>query len=131
MHIIPMYLRLTTFTKTLPGLNVIDFTYIFLLFLFRSGVPPMTLLTAGALTDPQLPATASNVCTTDAWLGLGESAGWLPPNKNPGYASDSDSEHILSMTKLAFDVMYESQKTQLRVASLCVVQAMCSLHLEK
>ena len=26
----------------------------------------MTLLTAGALTDPRLPATASNVCTTDA-----------------------------------------------------------------
>ena len=43
---------------------------IFLLFLFRSGAPPpMTLLTAGALTDPQLPATASNVCTTDARLG--------------------------------------------------------------
>ena len=29
----------------------------------------MTLLTAGALTDPQLPMTASNVCTTDARLG--------------------------------------------------------------
>ena len=29
----------------------------------------MTLLTAGALTDPRLPATASNVCTTDARLG--------------------------------------------------------------
>ena len=29
----------------------------------------MTLLTAGVLTDPQLPATASNVCTTDARLG--------------------------------------------------------------
>ena len=29
----------------------------------------MTLLTAGALTAPQLPATASNVCTTDAWPG--------------------------------------------------------------
>ena len=31
--------------------------------------PPMTLLTAGALTDPQLPATALNVCTTYARLG--------------------------------------------------------------
>ncbi len=41
------------------------FTYIFWLFLFRSG----TLLTAGALTDHRLPATASNVCTTDARLG--------------------------------------------------------------
>ena len=39
------------------------------IFLFRSGAPPMTLLTAGALTDPRLPATASNVCTTDARLG--------------------------------------------------------------
>ena len=29
----------------------------------------MTLLTAGALTDLQLPAKASNVCTTDARLG--------------------------------------------------------------
>ena len=30
----------------------------------------MTLLTiAGALTDPQLPAAASNVCTTDARMG--------------------------------------------------------------
>ena len=29
----------------------------------------MTLLTAGALTDHRLPATASNACTTDARLG--------------------------------------------------------------
>ena len=36
----------------------------------------MTLLTAGALTDPQLPATASNVCTTDARLG---GVGRVPP----------------------------------------------------
>ena len=44
----------------------------------------MTLLNAGALTDPQLPATASNVCTTDARrVGVGRVA---PPNKNPGYA---------------------------------------------
>ena len=51
-----------------PPPNVISPIY-FLLFLFRSGAPPMTLLTAGALTDPRLPATASNVCTTDARLG--------------------------------------------------------------
>ena len=44
------------------------FSYILLLFLFCFGVPPMTLLTGGALTDPQLPATASNMCTTDPWL---------------------------------------------------------------
>ena len=66
MHSIPMYLRLTTFTKTLPQMS---FHLYFLLFLFRSGAPPMTLLTAGALTAPRLPATASNVCTTDARLG--------------------------------------------------------------
>ena len=61
-----------------------SFHLYFLLFLFRSGAPPMTLLTAGALTDPQLPATASNVCTTDARLG---GVGRVPPpNKNPGYA---------------------------------------------
>ena len=36
----------------------------------------MTLLTAGALTDPRLPATASNVCTTDARLG---GVGRVPP----------------------------------------------------
>ena len=40
-----------------------------LLFLCCYGAPPATLLTAGALTYPQLRATASNVCTTDAWLG--------------------------------------------------------------
>ena len=46
----------------------------------------MTLLTAGALTNHQLPETASNVCTTDARLG---GVGRVPPpNKNPGYAGD-------------------------------------------
>ena len=43
----------------------------------------MILLTDGALTDPQLPATASNVCTTDAWPG---GVGRVPPKKYPGYA---------------------------------------------
>ena len=57
-----------------PPPNVIS--PIFLQFLFRSGAPPMTLLTAGALTDPRLPATASNVCTTDARLG---GVGRVPP----------------------------------------------------
>ena len=72
-YIIPMYLRLTTFTKTLPQMS---FHLYFFLFLFRSGAPPMTLLTAGALTDPRLPATTSNVCTTDARLG---GVGRVPP----------------------------------------------------
>ena len=74
MYIIPMYLRLTTFTKTLSP-NVISTIFV-LVFLFRSGAPPMTLLTAGALTNPRLPATASNVCTTDARLG---GVGRVPP----------------------------------------------------
>ena len=33
-------------------------------YFFHSGAPPMTLLTAGAPTDPQLPATASNGVST-------------------------------------------------------------------
>ena len=48
-----MYSRLTTFTKTLPQMSFNIFFYYFV----RSGAPPMTLLTAGAVTDPQLPAT--------------------------------------------------------------------------
>ena len=51
-----------------PSPNVVSSIFV-LLFLFRSGAPPMTLLTVGAITDPRLPATASNVCTTDARLG--------------------------------------------------------------
>ena len=54
--------------KNLPQMS---FHLYFLLFLFRSGAPPMTLLTVGAHTDPP----ASNVV----------SAG-CPPNTNPGYA---------------------------------------------
>ena len=58
----------------------------------------MILLTAGALTDPQLPARASNVYTTDAMAGWQwpggidrvESAG-CPPNKNPGFAGATSS----------------------------------------
>ena len=59
-----------------PPPNVISpiFFAIFIL-LFAQ---PMTLLTVGALTDPQLPATASNVCTTDARLGgVGRVNPWL------------------------------------------------------
>ena len=79
----------------------------------------MILLTAGALTDPQLPARASNVYTTDARLGgigrvasagwhrpggIGRvaSAGWHrpgapPPNKNPGYAGDRHTYSSLTL----------------------------------
>ena len=44
----------------------------------------MTLLTAGALTDPRLPATASNMCTT--YVRLGGVGRVAPPDTNPGYA---------------------------------------------
>ena len=70
------------------------------LILYRSGVPPMTLLTAGAPTDPQLlSSTASNVCTT-------LQGGWRrpdgPPNKNPGYAGvlNGIHQHIIQKGKL-------------------------------
>ena len=54
----------------------------------------MTLLNDGALTDPQLPATASHWYTTDARLG--DVGRVLPPNKNPGYAGDFDGSEIQS-----------------------------------
>ena len=57
----------------------------------------MTLLTAGPLTDPRLPATASNVCTTDARLGWRRPGG-PPPNKNPGYAGVMESCPIATLT---------------------------------
>ena len=79
MYIIPMYLRLTTFTKKPPP-NVISPIF-FAIFISLCG---STHDSAGAFTDPRLPATASNVCTTDARLGgVGRVA---PSNKNPGYA---------------------------------------------
>ena len=60
------------------------FMYIIPMYLRLKGAPPTTLLTAGALTDPQLPATASNVCTTDAGL---DGVDRVPPSqKNPGCA---------------------------------------------
>ena len=95
MYIIPMYLRLTTLQKiNSPKCN---FIYIFVLFLFRFGSPPMTLLTAGALTAPQLPATASNVCTTDARLG---GVGRVPhTKKDPDYAGGCN-EHQDAYTHL-------------------------------
>ena len=71
---------MTTFTKTIPQMS-----FQYLLLFFRSGAPLITLLTAFlALTDPQLPATASNVCMTDARLG---GVGRVPP-PNPGYAGE-------------------------------------------
>ena len=56
-----------------------SFHLYFLLLLFRSGAPPMTLLATGLLTDPQLPTTASNVCMTDARL---DGVCWVAPQTN-------------------------------------------------
>ena len=68
------------YKKTSPNCH---FTNLFAI-CFRFGAPLITLLNAGVLTDLQLPATASNVCTADeGWVA---SAGCPPPNKNPGYA---------------------------------------------
>ena len=52
-------------------------------FFFAPGALPMTMLAAGALTDPQLPATASHVCATDEWLGgVGRVAKFLFPTSS-------------------------------------------------
>ena len=47
----------------------------------------MTLPTVGALAEPQLPATASNVCTTDARLG---GVGRVPPNKKSSATKEAE-----------------------------------------
>ena len=49
----------------------------------------MTLLTAGALTDPQLPATASNVFTTDV--------GW-PPSQTKILTTPVVHDRLLTST---------------------------------
>ena len=55
---------------------------------------PLTDGTLTELPDPQLPATASNICSTDAWLCMG-GVGRVPPppNTNPGYVG-STYQHI-------------------------------------
>ena len=74
-YIMPLYLRLTTFTKPSPKCH---FSYL-LLFLFCSGAPIITLMTAGALTDLRLPARQLQTCARlmQGWV---ESAG-CPPKK--------------------------------------------------
>ena len=68
----PMYLRLTIFTTTkLPKCH---FIYHLLLFSFLSGAPPMTLLTAGAVTArpyPRLPAIAAQFKRLHHWCVVG------------------------------------------------------------
>ena len=64
-YIKPMYLRLKNIYKNPPQ----KYHVTYLLLFVRSWAPLITLLIAGTLTDIQQPATASNVCTTDARLG--------------------------------------------------------------
>ena len=75
MYIIPMYLRLTTFTKTFPQMSFHLYFFAIFISLWGSTHDSADCWT-GALTDPRLPATASNVCTTDARLG---GVGRVPP----------------------------------------------------
>ena len=70
IRFIPMYLRLTTFTKTLHQMS---FQLYF--FLFFSHPCLLTNFTE-TLTDPQLSATASNVCRL-------MQAGWRRPGPPP------------------------------------------------
>ena len=69
--------------------NVISPTFLILQFV-SLWAPSMIRLTAGTLTDPQLPARASNVCKAGWHRPGGIATGWhrpgAPPNKNPGYA---------------------------------------------
>ena len=50
----------------------------------------LTLLTAGSLTNPQLPATASNVCATNAWL---DGVSRVPPPPTIILATPAGSIH--------------------------------------
>ena len=79
-----MYFRLATLK--IPPPNVIS-PILFCNF-FSLCAPLMILLTDGALTDPQLPARASNVYTTDA--GWVESAGWYRPGGEFFFPKSSD-----------------------------------------
>ena len=62
MYIIPMYLRLTTFTKPSSKCN---FTYIWCYFYFILGLHHESA-DCWSAHRPQMHATASNMCTTDA-----------------------------------------------------------------
>ena len=74
-----------------------SFHLYFLLFLFRSGAPPMTLLIAGALTDHRLPATLQKETSMRALDRLQVRACVLyqfPPPTN-GHSVDSLSDLII------------------------------------
>ena len=91
----------------------------------RSGAPPTTLLPDRALTYPQLPATVSNVCTTDARLGgVGRVPPPPPPNKNPGYSGGSASR-LLSWSFLSHVAV-----CILNAYSVNTIHTICSVFIE-
>ena len=91
------------------------------IFLFRSGAPPMTLLTGGALTDPSCPQRVHHWCMA----GGG--------GKNPGYAGDYhlilDDNHVKSWNilsdtsaqcvKLIKGIWLHLSNTRITVSGLC------------
>ena len=97
-----------------------DSTYIFYAFLFRYWVSPMTLLTAGALTaliDPHLPATASNVCTTD-----GVQSGWRRPGAPQTkivakclHCAVLDGDQPIDKIKVMTDIWWNKEPVKLEV----------------
>ena len=66
MYIRPMYLRLTTFTKTLPQMSF--HLYFFAIFISLWGSTHDSADCRSA-HRPKLPAAASNMCTADVRLG--------------------------------------------------------------
>ena len=81
-YIIPMYLRLKTFTKTLPKCN---FTYIFCYFSALGLHSELCRL----LECSQISSCPRQLQTFARLMqGWVASAGWPTPNKNPGYAGD-------------------------------------------
>ena len=92
-----MYLRLTTFTKKPPP-NVISPIVFFAIFISLWGSTQSRLCWLPERSYRQLPATVSNVCTTDARVG-GVGRVPPPPNKNPGY-SGGPASRLLSWSFL-------------------------------
>ena len=90
MYIIPMYLRLTTFTKTLLQCH---FTYIFCYFISLWGSIHDSADCWSAHISPACPRQLQTCARLmQDWVA---SAGWPPPNKNPGYAGDTDANLLL------------------------------------
>ena len=110
-----MYLRLTTFTKTLPPSQK-SFHLKKIAICFHSGASPRTLLTVGALTDPP-PSCPRQLM--QGWVASGRRPG-APANKNPGYAGVEVSS--------SYYIVYNNSAHCLGTMSLSILQyaQMCS-----